>query len=61
MLDYRGGKKAAERAQDGAGGAQGARTTIDTQTQNEGLNGDLKSRRTAENVTNDVNPPKNIV
>ena len=58
VLDYRAGKNAAERAQDGAGRAQGERTTIDTSAQNEGLNGDLESRRTAENATNDVNPPK---
>lgn len=58
VLDYRGGKKAAERAQDGAGGAQGENMMIDTSAQNEGLNGDLESRRTAENVTNGVNPPK---
>ena len=58
VVDYRAGKKAAERTQDGAGWAQGERTTIDTQAQDVGLNGDVENRRTAENVMNDVNPPK---
>lgn len=58
VVDYRAGKKAAERAQDGAGGAQNERTTVNTSAQNAGLNGDLEGRRTAENVMNDVNPPK---
>lgn len=58
VVDYRAGKKAAERAQTGVQWAQGERTTIDTSAQNVGLNGDVGSRRTAENVMNDVNPPK---
>lgn len=47
-LSYRAGKRAAERAQTGAGGAQSERTTIDTSAQDVGLNGDLESRRTAQ-------------
>ena len=51
-LGYRAQKKAAEREQAGAQGAQGERTTIDTSQGNEGLNGDLESRRTAVNGRN---------
>lgn len=47
-LGYRAQKRAAERAQTGAGGAQGERTTINTSAQNAGLNGDLERRRTAQ-------------
>ena len=46
-LGYRAQKKAAEREQAGAQGAQDERTTIDTSQGNEGLNGDLESRKTA--------------
>lgn len=46
-LGYRAQKKAAEREQAGAQGAQGEITTIDTSQRNEGLNGDLESRKTA--------------
>ena len=51
-LGYRAQKKAAERAQTGAGGAQGERTTINTSAQNAGLNGDLESHRTAQDGRN---------
>lgn len=57
-LGYRAQKKAAEREQAGAQGAQGERVTIDTSQRNEGLNGDLESRRTAvdgRNFTADSN------
>nr|DAF34700.1 MAG TPA: PolyVal ADP-Ribosyltransferase [Bacteriophage sp.] len=47
-LSYRAGKRAAERAQTGAQGAQGERITIDTSAQDVGLNGDVESRRTAQ-------------
>ena len=48
VLDYRAQKRAAERAQTGAGGAQGERTTIDTSEQDVGLNGDVESRKVAD-------------
>lgn len=48
VVDYRAGKRAAERAQTGAGRTQGERTTIDTSAQDVGLNGDVESRRTAQ-------------
>lgn len=48
VVDYRAGKRAAERAQTGVQGAQGERTTIDTSAQDMGLNGDLERRRTAQ-------------
>lgn len=48
-LGYRAQKKAAEREQAGAQGAQDERVTVDTSQGNEGLNGDLESRRTAVN------------
>lgn len=47
-LGYRAQKKAAERAQTGAQGAQGERTTINTSAQNVGLNGDLESLKVAD-------------
>ena len=59
-LGYRAQKKAAERAQTGVQGAQGESATIDTSAQDVGLNGDVESRRMAENVMNDVNPPKTL-
>lgn len=48
-LGYRAGnKKAAERAQTGVQGAQGERTTINTSAQDVGLNGDVESRKVAD-------------
>ncbi len=48
-LGYRAQKRAAERAQTGAQGAQGERVTVDTSAANAGVNGDVGSRRMAEN------------
>lgn len=48
VVDYRAQKRAAERAQDGAGRAQGERTTINTSAQDVGLNGDVESRKVAD-------------
>ena len=48
VVDYRAGKRAAERAQTGAQGAQGERTTINTSAQNAGLNGDIESLKVAD-------------